>query len=44
MGHVSIIKTRAGNTILYIIAALKVSKRETGKLGNWKISQWVFSR
>jgi hypothetical protein len=43
MGHVSIIKTRAENTILYIIAAPKVGKRESGKLGNWEISQWFFS-
>jgi hypothetical protein len=42
MGQDSIDKTRAGNTILYIMAALLVRKRESGKLGNWENSQWVF--
>jgi hypothetical protein len=38
------IKKRAGNTILYIIAAPKVGKREGGKVGKWEISQWFFFR
>ncbi len=37
MGHVSIIETRAGKTILYIIAAPKVGKRESGKVGNFPV-------
>ncbi len=42
MGHVSIIKARAGNTILYIIAAPKVGKRESGKWENGKFPSGFF--